>query len=103
MTAAGIDVAKVRPTFSPRYTFAAVNSSVMSPPSRMPRTVSSATGVVRSDREEGAVAMDRGTRRQGEVSRGSARRMADRQWWASARHKLALSRQRTLLSARRRP
>lgn len=51
----------------------------------------------------GAVAMDRGTRRQGEVSRGSARRMADRQWWASARHKLALSRQRTLLSARRRP
>ena len=42
MTAAGIEVAKVSPTFSPKYTFAAVNSSVMTPPSRTPRMVSSA-------------------------------------------------------------
>src|SRR5688500_3305998 len=41
ITAAGIDVAKVMPTFRPRYTLAAVNSSVITPPSRMPRSVSS--------------------------------------------------------------
>src|SRR3546814_16451228 len=40
-TAAGIEVAKVRPTLSPRYTFAAVNSMVMRPPSRIARSVSS--------------------------------------------------------------
>src|ERR1700694_2309330 len=41
MTAAGIEVAKVRPTLSPRYTLAAVNSSVMTPPRMTLRTVSS--------------------------------------------------------------
>ena len=42
ITAAGIEVANVSPILSPRYTLAAVNSSVMTPPSRMPRRVSSA-------------------------------------------------------------
>ena len=42
MTAAGIDVAKVSPIFSPRYRFAAVNSRVSRMPSTMPRSVSSA-------------------------------------------------------------
>src|SRR5258708_32657860 len=41
ITAAGIEVAKVRPTLSPRYTLAAVNSSVMTPPRMTLRTVSS--------------------------------------------------------------
>ena len=45
MTAAGIEVAKVRPTFRPRYTFAAVNNSVMMPPMMMPRSVSSLSDV----------------------------------------------------------
>ena len=45
MTAAGIEVAKVRPTFRPRYTFAAVNTSVMMPPMMMPRSVSSLSDV----------------------------------------------------------
>ena len=45
MTAAGIEVAKVRPTFRPRYTFAAVNTSVMMPPMMMPRRVSSLSDV----------------------------------------------------------
>lgn len=43
MTAAGIDVAKVRPTLRPRYTFAAVKTNVMRPPRMMPRSVNSRT------------------------------------------------------------
>jgi hypothetical protein len=46
ITAAGIDVAKVSPTFRPRYTLAAVNKRVINPPSRMLRSVSSAIGLV---------------------------------------------------------
>ena len=45
MTAAGIEVAKVKPTFRPRYTFAAVNTSVIIPPMIMPRSVSSLSDV----------------------------------------------------------
>ena len=45
MTAAGIDVANVKPTFRPRYTFAAVNTSVIMPPMMMPRRVSSLSDV----------------------------------------------------------
>ena len=45
MTAAGIAVANVKPTFRPRYTFAAVNSSVIMPPMMMPRRVSSLSDV----------------------------------------------------------
>src|SRR5215813_10282038 len=41
ITAAGIDDANVSPTFRPRYTFAAVNTVVMSEPSMSPRRVSS--------------------------------------------------------------
>ena len=41
MTAAGIEVAKVNPTFNPRYTFAAVNNRVIIPPIIMPRKVNS--------------------------------------------------------------
>src|SRR5581483_10686195 len=37
MTAAGMDDANVSPTFRPRYTFAAVKTSVMSAPSSSPR------------------------------------------------------------------
>src|SRR5215208_2562143 len=41
ITAAGIDDPKVRPTLSPRYTFAAVKMVVMSAPRTRPRAVSS--------------------------------------------------------------
>ena len=41
MTAAGMDDAKVRPTFRPRYTLEAVNATVISAPRIMPRSVSS--------------------------------------------------------------
>ena len=41
MTAAGIEVAKVSPILSPRYRLAAVNSSVSTLPSTIPRSVSS--------------------------------------------------------------
>src|SRR5688572_17884995 len=41
ITAAGIDDAKVRPTLRPRYTFAAVKTSVRSEPRIRPRRVSS--------------------------------------------------------------
>ncbi len=41
ITAAGIDDANVSPTFSPRYTLAAVNSSVIRAPRTTPRSVSS--------------------------------------------------------------
>ena len=41
MTAAGIVNANVRPTFNPRYTFAAVNTNVIAAPNRSPRRVSS--------------------------------------------------------------
>src|SRR5712691_6599379 len=41
ITAAGIDVEKVRPALSPKYTFAAVNTNVMMTPTIKPRTVSS--------------------------------------------------------------
>ena len=41
MTAAGIDEAKVKPTLSPRYTLAAVKTSVISAPRTTPRKVSS--------------------------------------------------------------
>ena len=56
MTAAGIEVANVRPTLRPRYTFAAVKISVMMPPRMMPRTVSSRTDADR--RAVGAVDME---------------------------------------------
>src|SRR5216684_2507903 len=42
ITAAGIDVEKVRPALRPKYTFAAVNTSVMMIPMISPRMVSSA-------------------------------------------------------------
>ncbi|BDY01753.1 hypothetical protein TPCV302_11450 [Cutibacterium avidum] len=57
MTAAGIDVAKVRPTLSPRYTFAAVNTNVMRPPRMMPRSVNSR--IDDPDGWAGADALDR--------------------------------------------
>src|SRR4051812_3857982 len=41
ITAAGIDVATVRPIFSPAYTFAAVRITVISAPRMIPRIVSS--------------------------------------------------------------
>ena len=41
ITAAGIEVEKVSPAFSPKYTFAAVNTSVIKMPMMRPRTVSS--------------------------------------------------------------
>src|SRR6266550_8470618 len=41
ITAAGIDVEKVRPALRPKYTLAAVNTSVMMMPTIRPRTVSS--------------------------------------------------------------
>ena len=41
ITAAGIDVAKVNPTLSPRYTLAAVKPRVISPPRMIARSVSS--------------------------------------------------------------
>ena len=37
MTAAGSDVANVSPTLSPRYTLAAVKSTVMTAPRMIPR------------------------------------------------------------------
>src|SRR6266540_6817003 len=42
ITAAGIDVENVRPALRPKYTLAAVNTSVMTAPMIRPRTVSSA-------------------------------------------------------------
>src|SRR6266568_6135820 len=42
ITAAGIDVEKVRPALRPKYTLAAVNTSVMTIPMISPRMVSSA-------------------------------------------------------------
>jgi hypothetical protein len=41
ITAAGIDVEKVRPALRPKYTLAAVNTSVIRTPIIRPRTVSS--------------------------------------------------------------
>jgi hypothetical protein len=41
ITAAGIDVEKVRPALRPKYTLAAVNTNVMMMPTIRPRTVSS--------------------------------------------------------------
>jgi len=41
ITAAGIEVANVNPTFNPKYTFAAVKINVINPPRIIPRTVSS--------------------------------------------------------------
>src|ERR1700735_2717358 len=43
ITAAGIDVAKVSPTLSPRYTLAAVKPRVINAPRMIARTVSSAS------------------------------------------------------------
>lgn len=45
ITAAGIEVAKVRPALSPKNTLAAVNTRVMTMPMTRPRTVSSVRGV----------------------------------------------------------
>ena len=45
ITAAGMADAKVRPTFSPRYTLAAVKARVIKAPSKTPRKVNSRTGV----------------------------------------------------------
>jgi hypothetical protein len=44
ITAAGIEVATVKPIFSPKKTFAAVKTSVMTTPSAIPRKVSSVRG-----------------------------------------------------------
>ncbi len=44
MTAAGIDVANVSPAFSPKKTFAAVNTTVMITPRMTPRIVNSVRG-----------------------------------------------------------
>ena len=44
ITAAGIDVEKVRPTFSPAKTFAAVKRTVITAPITRPRMVSSERG-----------------------------------------------------------
>src|SRR4029077_6843279 len=41
ITAAGIEVENVSPAFSPKYTFAAVNTNVIMMPMMRPRTVSS--------------------------------------------------------------
>lgn len=41
ITAAGMEVAKVKPTFRPRYTLAAVKMRVIRPPMIMPRRVNS--------------------------------------------------------------
>ena len=41
ITAAGMDEAKVRPDWRPRYTLAAVKSTVIAAPRRTPLTVSS--------------------------------------------------------------
>ncbi len=41
ITAAGIDVAKVNPAFRPKYTFAAVNTSVIRKPNTSERSDSS--------------------------------------------------------------
>src|SRR5579871_2686342 len=46
MTAAGMEDANVRPTFKPRYTLAAVKTSVMAAPNRNPRRVSSVRGSI---------------------------------------------------------
>ena len=49
ITAAGIEVAMVRPTFSPRYILAAVKGKVSATPSAMPRQVSSlSSGIMRA-------------------------------------------------------
>src|SRR5262252_9367961 len=48
ITAAGIEVEKVRAALSPAYTFAAVNTSVMMIPMMRPRTVSSLRMLERS-------------------------------------------------------
>ena len=44
MTAAGIEVANVRPALSPKKTLAAVNTSVITTPRITPRTVNSVRG-----------------------------------------------------------
>src|SRR5206468_2606299 len=49
ITAAGIDVEKVRPALSPKYTLAAVNTSVITTPMIRPRMVSSAGPCARVD------------------------------------------------------
>src|SRR5436190_3660664 len=46
ITAAGIDVANVRPALSPKYTLAAVNTKVMTTPRMRPRRVSSGRSAV---------------------------------------------------------
>ncbi len=45
ITAAGIEVAKVRPALRPKNTLAAVNTSVITTPMIRPRTVNSVRGV----------------------------------------------------------
>ena len=50
-------MAKVKPTLSPRYTFAAVKINVMRPPRTMPRKVNSRTEV--PGRRAGADELDR--------------------------------------------
>ena len=49
ITAAGIEVAKVRPAFRPKNTLAAVNTSVITMPMIRPRTVSSVRGAALDD------------------------------------------------------
>src|SRR3954467_10844891 len=57
ITAAGIEVEKVRPAFKPKYTFAAVNTNVMTIPMIRPRTVNSAR--IRSENSGSAAARSR--------------------------------------------
>ncbi|WP_338112577.1 preprotein translocase subunit SecE [[Haemophilus] ducreyi] len=45
MTAAGIDEAKVIPTFKPKYTFDAVNTTVINAPNIIPLSVSSLSSI----------------------------------------------------------
>src|SRR5439155_1293663 len=61
ITAAGIDVEKVRPALRPKYTLAAVNTNVMMIPMIIPRTVSSLRifAVMFADRRERRIVWNR--------------------------------------------
>src|SRR5207302_8095449 len=61
ITAAGIDVEKVRPALRPKYTLAAVNTNVMMIPMISPRTVSSLRmfAVIFADRRERRIVWNR--------------------------------------------
>src|SRR6202011_2365486 len=67
MTAAGIDVENVSPALRPKYTFAAVNTNVMTIPIMRPRTVSSLRmfARMRADRRERRIVWNRRTGQDG--------------------------------------